>query len=315
LIYGIETGIKPVSTKLFCCRGLRPFCSFLAHSRRIPSSIFPTTRLIVRPDIGEFMERGAYTFILDLPPRLEADVLRGRVPAHQLNIDVTAITQPGVGATYVDAIVQQEARNYLQSRGVETQLPVAAVIRAFFNPNLEGIRLTMAVLENVTMLSILLAGAAVIRERERGTIEHLLVMPIRASEIAAAKVFASGLVILVAAGLTLALVFVHVLKVPVAGSIGLFLAGPAVYSPPPQWGTAGPPLRTRWRNSRCWRSQCFSSSTCSGVGLSPRERPEPPRTGRRLIRQAAALLLAQSCGLCCRIPAIDHDRYTEPERI
>jgi ABC-2 type transport system permease protein len=192
---------------------------------------FRRPEMVDRAAVDALMDRGVYTFVLDLPPRLEADVLHGRGPALQLNIDATAMTQAGVGASYVDSIVQQETQAYLQTRGIEAELPVVAVTRAFFNSNLEGIwfHSVMAVLQNVTMLSILLAGAAVIRERERGTIEHLLVMPIRASEIAFAKVWANGLVILLAAGLSLMLVVEHVLAVPIAGSIGLFLAGTAVY--------------------------------------------------------------------------------------
>jgi ABC-2 type transport system permease protein len=187
--------------------------------------------VVDRAEVDRAMDRGAYSFVLDLPPHLDADVLRGRIPALQLNIDATAMTHAGVGGNYVEAIVQQETRNYLQSRGIEAQLPVSAVSRALFNANLEGIRFqaVMAVLEHVTMLSILLVGAAVIRERERGTIEHLLVMPIRASEIAAAKIWANGLVILVAAGLSLVLMVEHVLKVPIEGSLALFLGGTAAY--------------------------------------------------------------------------------------
>jgi len=192
---------------------------------------FRRPELIDRADIDRLMDRGTYTFVLDIPPDLEADVLRGRVPRVQLNIDATAMTQAGVGASYVESIIQQEAQAYMQSRGIDAQLPVSLVSRAYFNPNLEGVwfHSVMAVVENVTMLSILLVGAAVIREREHGTIEHLLVMPIRASEIAAAKIWANGLVILVAAGLSLTLVVGQVLEVPIAGSIGLFLFGTAVY--------------------------------------------------------------------------------------
>jgi ABC-2 type transport system permease protein len=192
---------------------------------------FQRPHLVDRSGVDRLMDLGVYTFVLDLPPHFEADVLRGRVPALQLNIDATAMTQAGVGGSYIESIVQQETVNHLQARGIDAQLPVVAVTRAYFNPNLEGIRFqaVMAVLQNVTMLSMLLVGAAVIRERERGTIEHLLVMPVRASEIAAAKIWANGLVILIAAGLSLVLVVEHVLAVPIPGSIPLFLAGTAVY--------------------------------------------------------------------------------------
>jgi ABC-2 type transport system permease protein len=192
---------------------------------------FRRPELVDRAEIDRAMERGAFSFTLDVPPRAEADVLRGRVPVLQLNIDATAMTHAGVGGSYVESIVQQEARSFLQSRGIEAQLPISPVSRAWFNPNLEGRRFqaVMAVVDNVTMLSILLVGAAVIRERERGTIEHLLVMPIRASEIAAAKIWANGLVILIAVALSLTLMVGYVLKVPIEGSIALFLGGTAVY--------------------------------------------------------------------------------------
>jgi ABC-2 type transport system permease protein len=187
--------------------------------------------IIDRSSVDRAMDRGAYAFILDIPPRFEADLLRGRNPLLQLNIDATAMTQAAVGEGYVVAIVQQEVGGYLRSRGIDVRAPVSGVVRAFFNPNLEGIWFTAidAVVENVTMLSLLLVGAAVIRERERGTIEHLLVMPIRASEIAAAKIWANGLVVMVAAALSLFIVVEQLLKVPIAGSIPLFLGGMAMY--------------------------------------------------------------------------------------
>jgi ABC-2 type transport system permease protein len=74
-----------------------------------------------------------------------------------------------------------------------------------------------------------LVGAAVIREREHGTIEHLLVMPVRPSEIALAKILANGLVILVAVALCMVTVVEGVLQVPVTGSLPLFLAGTGLY--------------------------------------------------------------------------------------
>jgi ABC-2 type transport system permease protein len=137
------------------------------------------------------------------------------------------MTQAGVGAGYIDAIVQ----DFLQSRGDTAAIPVKTVSRAFFNPNLEGawFHSVMAVMENITILSILLVGAAVIREREHGTIEHLLVMPVRASEIAVAKIWANGLVILVAAGLSLRFVVQGALGVPIEGSTAPFLTGAAAY--------------------------------------------------------------------------------------
>ncbi|MDE2062896.1 MAG: ABC transporter permease [Bradyrhizobium sp.] len=187
--------------------------------------------LIDRSAVDPLMDEGRYPFILDIPPHFEADVLRGRNPAVQLNIDATAMTQAAVGGGYVSSIMQQETTNYLHSRGIERQLPVQSVERALFNPNLEGVWYNAidALMQNLTMLTILLVGAAVIRERERGTIEHLLVMPVRAHEIAAGKIWANALVVIVFGTLSLVIVIENILHVPIEGSIPLFVAGMAIY--------------------------------------------------------------------------------------
>ncbi|MGQ9368350.1 ABC transporter permease [Azospirillum sp. ST 5-10] len=191
---------------------------------------FRTPVVVDRAAVDGLMDRGAFTFVLDIPPGFEADTLRGRRPALQLAIDATAMTQAGVGGAYIQSIVQDEAAAFLQERGAAA-LPVAPVARAYFNPNLERVwfQSIMAVMDHITILSVLLVGAAVIREREHGTIEHLLVMPVRPAEIAAAKIWANGLVILAAAGLSVRVMVQGVLGVPIEGSLALFLAGAAVY--------------------------------------------------------------------------------------
>jgi ABC-2 type transport system permease protein len=87
----------------------------------------------------------------------------------------------------------------------------------------------MAIITNITMLAIILAGAAIIREREHGTMDHLLVMPLTPFEIAMAKVWANGLVITVAVGLSLAIVVQVIMGIPIAGSVPLFMLGVALY--------------------------------------------------------------------------------------
>ena len=87
----------------------------------------------------------------------------------------------------------------------------------------------MGIINNVTMLAIILSGAAIVREREHGTMDHLLVMPLTPFEIAMSKVWANGLVIAVAVGLSLYLVVRLMLGVPIAGSIPLFMVGVVIY--------------------------------------------------------------------------------------
>ena len=104
-------------------------------------------------------------------------------------------------------------------------------MRTQFNPNLDPERFSavMQLINSMTMLGVVLVGAAVIREREHGTLEHLLVMPLGAFEVMTAKVWANGVVILVAAALSLYLMVEGILGVPAAGSNVLFLGGAALY--------------------------------------------------------------------------------------
>lgn len=177
------------------------------------------------------MDAGRYTFVLDIPPGFEADVLAGRRPVAQLNVDATAMTIAGNGVRYISSIVNSELLKFVyQSDGV-IDLPVDLQVRAKYNPNLQSswFMAVMQIINNVTILAIVLSGAAVIREREHGTIEHLLVMPVTSTEIMLAKIWSNGLVIVLAAVLSLQIVVQGLLGVPVAGSLALFAFGSAIY--------------------------------------------------------------------------------------
>lgn len=225
---GVQTEVKNASVAIVDGDGS-------AFSRRIADAIqppyFQVPQRIDRRDVDAALDRGAVTFVLDLPPRLEADLLAGRHPEIGLYVDATAMTQAGVGSRYLQSIITAEARTLLTRQGKLAPPPAAAVVRVYFNQNLESFRFNavMQVMQSITILAIILVGAAVMRERERGTIEHLLVMPVSAAEIALAKIWANGLVVLVASGLSLIVVVQVLLQVPIAGSLPLFLIGTAVY--------------------------------------------------------------------------------------
>jgi len=210
-------------------------CDHSTLSRSISAALRPPwfrpPVLIDRADLDQAMDSGRFSFALEIPPGFEADLLRGLRPELRLDVDATAMSQAGIGDSYIQRIVLDEVLAFLKSRGIEADLPIGIVVRAWFNPNLDSIwqNSLMSVVEQITLLSILLVGAAVIREREHGTIEHLLVMPVRASEIAMAKVAANGLVVLVATAMSLMLVVRGVLTVPIAGSVPLFLSGVLLY--------------------------------------------------------------------------------------
>jgi ABC-2 type transport system permease protein len=149
----------------------------------------------------------------------------------QINVDATAITQAAQGTSYIQRVIGQETQRLLGGEASAPAEPVSVVTRVKFNPNLQS-RWFMGMVQLInwiTMLSIVLTGAALMRERERGTVEHLLVLPVRPAEIMTAKVLANGLVIIVATALSLKLVVQRLLDIPVAGSVPLFLLGTAIY--------------------------------------------------------------------------------------
>ncbi|MBK8476943.1 MAG: ABC transporter permease [Opitutaceae bacterium] len=192
---------------------------------------FQAPVMLSAADIDAGMDAGTYTFVLDIPPDFQRDVLAGRSPAIQLNVDATRMSQAFSGSSYIQQMVLGEVTDFVRRHRGGAPAPVELALRARFNPNLEAtwFGALMEIITNVTMLSIILTGAALIREREHGTIEHLLVMPVTPAEIMLSKVWSMGLVVLLAAAFALLGVVRGVLHVPVEGSVALFLAGAALH--------------------------------------------------------------------------------------
>jgi ABC-2 type transport system permease protein len=191
---------------------------------------FSEPELIGSDEIDAGMDSGRLMFVLEIPPRLEANVLAGNDSEIQLYIDATTMTQASIGASYIQHIVSNEIARFVpgsQDRSSEIRL----VTRTAFNPNRNSswFNAIVTLIDHITMLTIVLTGAALIREREHGTIEHLLVMPLTALDIAASKIWANGLVILLSAAFSIAVVVELVLEIPIAGSELLFLAGTTLY--------------------------------------------------------------------------------------
>jgi ABC-2 type transport system permease protein len=177
------------------------------------------------------MDVAAYTFIIDIPPHFERDVASGRRPAIQANVDATAMMQAGIGAGYLDEIIGSEVQRHVARADTPAAPAVNLVMRVAFNPNLTTrlFNAVMAIISNINMLALVLAGAAIIREREHGTMDHLLTMPLTPVEIAGAKVWANGLAIAVAVALSLYLVVGILLGIHIVGSVPLFMAGVTLY--------------------------------------------------------------------------------------
>ena len=204
-------------------------------SARIVGAFYPPyflpPELITPAEMDARMDAGLDTFALDIPPNFQRDVLAGRQPAIQLNVDATRMTQAFAGSGYIQQIVSGEINAFVQRYRGEQVLPVDLALRMAFNPEMNKgwFGSVVQLIDQVTMLSIILTGAALIREREHGTIEHLLVMPVTPFEIMTSKVWSMALVVLVACALSLVFIVQGLLAIPIRGSTVLFLAGAALH--------------------------------------------------------------------------------------
>lgn len=208
-------------------------------SRRICDGFLPplfaTPQYLTSYDeVNDSMDKGRYTFIVVIPSGFQEKVLANNYPEVQVNIDATRMSQAFNGAGYIQQIISNQVNDFVSNPsgdgGGSTPDTAEVLVRKRFNPNLtkawEGAM--NGLVNNATMIALILTGAALIRERERGTLEHLLVMPVTPFEIMVSKVWSMSLVVLIATGLSLWIVVQDVLDVPIAGSFWLFMLGVAL---------------------------------------------------------------------------------------
>ncbi|BBN59566.1 ABC transporter permease [Hydrogenovibrio marinus] len=200
-------------------------------SKRIIDALYPPYFLppvmITENQMDARMDAGVDTFSLHIPSGFERDVLAGRDVAIQLNVDATRMSQAFTGGGYIQSIVNSEITEYLQGYRAKTAMPVELTLRARFNPELNNgwFASVMEIINSITLLAIVLTGAALIREREHGTVEHLLVMPVTPFEIMISKVWSMGMVVLLSSFFSLTVVVQSLLGVPIEGSLVLFFSG------------------------------------------------------------------------------------------
>jgi ABC-2 type transport system permease protein len=204
-------------------------------SRAVAKAFLPPyfrPAVLVSPqDVDRLLDTAIYTFVLDIPPHFARDVAAGRTPAVQVNVDATAAMQAGIGAGYIQQILASQITRYATRSDEVHADPVTLVTHVAYNPNVltSWFNSIMGIVNNVTMLAVILSGAAVVREREHGTMDHLLIMPLTPLEIAMAKIVGNGFVITVAAWLSLTFVVRLTLHIPVQGSVPLFIVGVMIY--------------------------------------------------------------------------------------
>ena len=197
----------------------------------LPPLFLPAAQIDFK-DINRDMDSGKYTFVVNVPPRFQSDLERDAKPTVQIVTDATAMSQAGRAPGYIQQIIQSTIQPFWSGRGKANDTPLVQLdTRARFNPNMEQgwFVAVNQLINNISVLALFLTGAAVLREREHGNIEHLLVMPLHPYELMGAKIWANGLIVVLAAVTSLFVIVKGALGVPVAGSVPLFVAGLCVY--------------------------------------------------------------------------------------
>jgi ABC-2 type transport system permease protein len=188
-------------------------------------------------DITKWLDGGKASIVVVIPP----DFQRRIDGSGQAHIQVITDGAVAVPATIAVAYIAQISANYsvavLQHRagaaGFElSSLPgVDERVRVKFNPNMLSTWFSslLELMNMFTMVSLLLTAADMVREKEHGTLEQLLVSPVRAIEIFLAKIIPTVVLVLGLSSLSFLLVLKPAFHVPIRGSIFLFYAVAALY--------------------------------------------------------------------------------------
>ncbi len=206
--------------------------SRMIRSAMLPPLFLPAASISFN-DINNLMDTGKYTFVVDIPPEFQGDLAKDAKPIVQIISDATAMSQAGRGPGYIQKIINHTIAPFWPGAGNPQNNSLTELnTRARFNPNMQQSWFVAVnqVINNISVLALFLTGAAVLREREHGNIEHLLVMPLRPFELMFAKVWANGLVVLLGAMASLFLIVKGAIGVPIVfGSVPLFAAGMCIY--------------------------------------------------------------------------------------
>ncbi|HUN54949.1 MAG TPA: ABC transporter permease [Smithella sp.] len=204
-------------------------------SRRIIDAIqmpfFQKPKAITYHDINRVMDRAEYVFVLHIPSSFQNDLLAGKNPDISIDVDATVVGHARLGTTYLSQIINQEIDTFMRGSQKPVPPPIVLNTRIMYNPNNENSWFMSIVLlgHMITLLSIVLPAAALIKEKERGTVEHLLVMPLVPVEITIAKVWANSFIVLMGTMFSLYFAVKWVIGAPIHGSTILFMFGTIVF--------------------------------------------------------------------------------------
>lgn len=187
--------------------------------------------------VSRALERSELRGVLTIPHGFEKDLLRAQSPSLQLVVDASDANLGFLLSSYTERILFTLTGELLAGQVAAQGRPVVMPqidiqARTRFNPSLtEAWYATLSeLLTMVTVACILLPAAALVREKERGTVEQLLVSPLSPLQIVLAKAFAMTSVVLVGSLVAVGLIMHQLVGVPFVGSAWLFFSLIALYA-------------------------------------------------------------------------------------
>lgn len=188
-------------------------------------------------EITQWLDSGRASMAIIIPPDFQRKIDSGRQAKIQVITDGTISMSATIAAAYVAQIAGDYSLEIIEKQGRFTRsafenLPIIDErLRIEFNPNILSSWFTslLELLNMFTMVSLLLTAAAMVREKEYGTLEQLLVSPLRPGEIFLAKIIPTIVIVLSLSFLSIFLVLKPIFNVPIRGSLILFYSVTAIY--------------------------------------------------------------------------------------
>lgn len=186
-------------------------------------------------EITELLDSGETLLVIIIPQNFGQSLNQGSTAKIQILADATISNTALLAMSYSAQIVESFSRKISSERlGLAKNVNLPSVeLRPviLFNPNLRSVYFMglSELFSMITMIAILLPAAALVREKEFGTIEQLLVTPLHVYEILLAKIIAMEAIVLFATGFSIYSILHLALEIPIRGSLGLFLLASAIY--------------------------------------------------------------------------------------
>jgi ABC-2 type transport system permease protein len=230
--YAVTTDVKQVDTAIYD-QSQTPESRDLID-RFVRSGYF-TVKTVIGSDreMDELIDHAEVSAILRIPPDYSANLTAGTTASVQIIVDGTDSNTAGVVLNYANGIIRNDAIEILQKRtGVPGKEPMGVnlLTRAWFNENLTSRNFYVpGVIASIVMLvTLLLTSMSVVREKEMGTMEQIIVTPITSAEFILGKTMPS-IILGYVNMIVVTLISVFWFDIPVRGSIAMLLAANGFY--------------------------------------------------------------------------------------